>query len=103
MSAYKLYLIAGPATLRDAANQAATAWDAMGGHLSFLPPMLYVIGQDPNVATHTAIHLRIEDSVAPAIQAAIAAKFPGWVMIRDENVSSALTSENLARVAQTLP
>lgn len=99
---YSLYLIAGPATLRDAANQAATAWDRTGGQNSFLPPMLYAVGADPSVPTHTAIHLRVEDAVAPQIQAAIDAHFPGWVMIQHDDLQSALALAGLGRVQQKL-
>jgi hypothetical protein len=100
---YQLYLIAGPAALRDQANQAATAWDAKGGQFSFLPPMLYALGADPTVATHTAVHLRVDDDVAPAIAAAIAADFPGWQMIQNDDVDAALAQAGLARATQSMP
>ena len=97
------YLIAVLADQIPAANQAATAWDPTGGAHSFLAPMLCLVGADPTVATHSGVHLRIDDTVAPAIQAAIEEDFPGAIFVQNDDPDAALAQAGLARVVTQLP
>jgi hypothetical protein len=49
------------------------------------------------------VHLRVDDDVAPAIAAALAANFPDWQMIQNDDVDAALAQAGLARATQSMP
>jgi hypothetical protein len=97
------YTITGPASDRDRANAFAATLDPQGGHLTFREAFLYVIGADPDVPTHTACHGPIADAHAPAVQAAIDAHFPDWLMIEGDDPDAALAQAGLARVITAIP
>ena len=102
MNTYARYLIAGPFALAAQARAAAQAWDAHGGTM-YQRASLYLLGSDPTVATHTCSYGFINTDFAPAIQAAIGAEFPGWVIVQNDDPDAALAQAGLGRVAVTMP
>lgn len=102
MSTYARYLIAGPVALADQARTAAVAWDASAGTMYQRASLYLLASGDPTVATHTCSYGLINTDYVPAIQAAIAADFPGWQIIQNDDSAAALAQAGLGR-AQRIP
>ena len=104
MSTYARYLIAGPVADGDRARAAAAAWEGPTAATMYRQASLYVLaGGDPAVGTHTCSYGLINTDYAPAIEAAIAAEFPGWVIIAGDDAQAALAQAGFGRVAVTMP
>lgn len=103
MSTYARYLIAGPMTLAPQARQAALAWDASAGTMYQVASLYLLQGGEPATATHTCSYGLINVDYVPAIQAAIAADFPGWQMIQNDDPDAALAQAGLGRLVATMP
>lgn len=94
------YLIAVPQALAPAARQAATVWDAPGADSMFRHPTLY---KDDPANLYVFCYGPISDVHAPAVQAALAARFPGGVMVAARPFEAALEQAGLQRVPVRLP
>ena len=104
MTTYARYLIAGPMTSAANARAAATAWEGGDANTMYQNASLYLLdGADPAVATHTCSFGDINVDYVPAIQAAIASRFPGWQMIQNDDPDAALAQAGLGRVTQSPP
>ena len=103
MSTYARFLIAGPSALADAARAAAMAWEGPTADTMYRNASLYLLASgDPSVATHTCSYGLINTDYVPAIEAAIGAEFPGWVIVANDDPDAALAEAGLGRVAQTI-
>lgn len=89
-----------PEALIPAANRAALTWDPAGGAETFRAPFLSADGLEP--ATHSACAGLMHAEVVSAVQAAVAARFPGVLVFADIAPEAALAQAGLVRVVRPM-